>query len=267
MEMQTKEKTYIKASGIARGTRIPILTYHSIDESGSVISTSLDVFRRQMKSLAESGHEAISLSQLVDTFKNSQKFPTKAIVLTFDDGFQNFYTRAYPVLEQYDFKATVFLVTDFCGGYNDWAGNPPELHQSKLLSWSEIRELSEYGIDFGSHTRTHPDLTKLPLELIEAELSESKASIEDALGSKVDTFAYPFGKCDPAVREAAVKSFSAACSTNLGKVQPGDDFFSLRRIDSYYLKSRKLFDMLSSRPFDQYIKLRQAMRIMKSLLY
>lgn len=246
---------------------VPILTYHSIDESGSVISTSPDVFRRQLKSLAESGYKTITLSDLSSALKNGNDLPSKTVVLTFDDGFQNFYTDAFPVLSEHNFTATVFLVTDFCGTYNDWAGNPPELPRSKVLSWEEIREMDRYGIEFGSHTRTHPDLTKLSVEKIESEMSESKQAIEDALGRKVETFAYPFGRHNTKIKQIARKNFTAACSTNLGKVWPDSDFFSLNRLDCYYLKNPRMFDMLSSKPFDRYIQFRQAMRIVKSLFY
>jgi len=244
---------------------IPILTYHSIDESGSVISTSTDVFQTQMKLLADANYNVISLSELARILTAKEGLRAKTLVLTFDDGFQNFYSEAYPVLEQYGFKATVFLVTDFCGKFNDWAGNPPELPRSKVLSWGEIREMDRYGIEFGSHTRTHPDLTRLPVEQGKSEMSESKMAIEDALGRKVETFAYPFGRHNAEIKQIAKENFTAACSTNLGKVRPDSDFFSLNRLDSYYLKNPRLFVMLSSKAFDRYMQFRQAMRIVKSL--
>lgn len=245
---------------------VPILTYHSIDESGSVISTRPDVFRRQLKFLADSGYKNIALSDLSATLKNGNVLPPRTVVLTFDDGFQNFYTDAFPILSEHNFTATVFLVTDFCGKYNEWAGNPPELPRSKLLSWEEICEMNRYGIDFGSHTRTHPDLTKLDVRQIKSEMAESKMVIEDGLGRKVETFAYPFGRFNKEIKQIARENFTSACSTNLGKVRPDSDFISLNRLDSYYLRNPRLLKMLSTRPFDRYIQVRQAMRIVKSLL-
>ncbi|MEO6051263.1 MAG: polysaccharide deacetylase family protein, partial [Pyrinomonadaceae bacterium] len=94
---------------------IPILTYHSIDESGSVISTAPDVFRQQMKFLKEANWNVVSLSELACLFLNKTPLKSQTAVLTFDDGFRNFYTTAFPILEEYNFKATVFLVTDYCG--------------------------------------------------------------------------------------------------------------------------------------------------------
>ena len=246
--------------------KIPILTYHSIDESGSVISTKPEVFRKQMKGLSEAGYEVVALSHLVESRSGKTSLPPKTVVLTFDDGFQNFYAAVFPVLQEYGFKATVFLVTDHCGGYNDWRGNPPDLQRSKLLSWREIKELSDHGIEFGAHTRTHPDLTRIGAERVENEIIESKKVIEDSIGREARTFAYPFGKFNPTIRRVVEKTFAAACSTNLGKVCPQSDFYTLERLDTYYLSNPVIFNSLSSKSFDRYMRVRQAMRDFKALL-
>lgn len=247
--------------------RLPIITYHSIDESGSVISTRPEVFRRQMEFLSDKGYRAVSLGQMVAELTENSSPPLKTVALTFDDGFQNFFSEAFPVLEKHGFRATVFLVTDHCGGHNDWAGNPPELPRSRLLDWPEIRQLNAGGIEFGVHTRTHPDLTKMSEPEIESEIAGAKTAIEDALGEKADTFAYPFGRFNPVVKRIAEKHFKAACSTNLGKVRRGSDLHSLERIDSYYLSSQRVFGKLPTRTFDRYMQIRQAMRSFKSFIY
>lgn len=220
-----------------------------------------------MKSLNRAGYKAVSLAEFTSMLSGGENVSPRTIVISFDDGFQNFYSNAYPVLSELDFKATVFLVTDFCGKYNDWAGNPANLGRSKLLDWSEVRELSECGIEFGSHTRTHPDLTKISSAEVEGEVAGSKAAIEDSIGREVRTFAYPYGKFNSSVRQITEKSFRAACSTNLGKVRLNSDIFSLKRIDSYYLRNLKVFEMLASTSFDRYLEIRQGMRIVKSLIY
>jgi len=250
----------------AKAIKIPILTYHSIDESGSVISTKLEVFRRQMEFLNENGYNVVSLGNFLEFSNEENSLPPETVVLTFDDGFQNFYTSAFPVLEKCGFKATVFLVTDYCGKHNDWAGNPAALPPSKILSWNEIKELNDYGIEFGAHTRTHPDLTRIRDAQIESEIAESKSAIENALGSEVKTFAYPFGKFNRSAKQIAEKMFKAACSPNLGKVNRSSDFFSLERVDAYYLSNPKIFNSLSSKTFDRYLRFRQSLRDFKSLI-
>ena len=247
-------------------SKIPILTYHSIDGSNSVISTAPNIFRLQMRFLRENNYNVLSLSKLVELFTQNKTIVPKTVTITFDDGFRNFYTQAFPVLEEYGFDATVFLVADFCGKHNDWAGNPSALPRSELLSWREIKELNENGIEFGSHTRTHPDLTRISNTEARRELTESKSIIEEKLGTKVSTFAYPFGKYNPQIKRIAEYNYDAACSVNLGKTQPDSDFFSLARIDTYYLLNSKIFDALSTVNFDYYLKFRQTMRDFKSLV-
>jgi len=192
--------------------------------------------------------------------------PEKPVVLTFDDGFKNFHTHAFPILSEHGFSATVFLVTDLCGRYNDWNGNPHELPRSELLSWSDIKALNDAGIEFGSHTRTHPDLTKLTVAEATAEIAESRAAIEDALGREAQTFAYPFGRYNSVVRRIAQANFDASCSVKLGKVTSRSDLFSLERIDAYYLRNQRFFEMLPSAAFDRYLTARQFLRSVKSFV-
>lgn len=252
---------------VRRDVRIPILTYHSIDESGSVISTKTETFRWQMKLLSESGYRVVTLADLISLLGGGEELPDKLAALTFDDGFQNFYTTAFPVLDQYGFKATVFLVTDFCGGHNDWGGNPPELPRSALLSWHQIKELSSNGIEFGSHTRTHPDLTEISAEKVREEIAGAAAAIADATGRKPETFAYPFGRYNAAAKQVVEENFIAACSTNLGKIGFGSDLYSLERIDTYYLSDPKVFGSLATRSFDHYMRFRQVMRDLKAFVH
>lgn len=251
----------------AQKINVPVLTYHSIDESGSVISTAPETFRRQMEHLFSNGYKTVSLRELTGDLSVKKTPPPKTVVLTFDDGFRNFLTEAFPVLEKYDFTATVFLVTDFCGKHNDWEGNPADLPRSNLLDWNEIKRLSEYGIEFGSHTKTHPDLTELSSEKAKAEIVESKSVIEDRLGEKVETFAYPYGKFDSETKRIAAQNYGAACSTNLGKIGFDSDPFALERLDTYYLSNPKVFKRLAARSFDRYMTFRQTMRAVKSAFY
>lgn len=217
-----------------------------------------------MRHLKNEGYQVVPLSEMARRQRTEQALPERTVVLTFDDGFRNFYTEAFPILQAYGFRATVFLVTDLCGRYNDWPGNPPGLRRSQLLSWTEIRELDSAGIEFGSHTRTHPDLTRLSPEQIACEMVDSKAELTDRLGHDVATFAYPYGRLNSEARRIALENYQAACSTNLGKVVAGDDPASLNRIDTYYLSNRRLFEMLPTSAFDSYLRIRQAMRRVKT---
>lgn len=246
---------------------VPILTYHSIDESGSTISKSPQIFRRQMRHLGQAGYRAITLGEFAEIRNRGEAVSDKLVVLTFDDGFRNFYTYAYPILAEHNFKATVFLVTDMCGQHNDWPGNPRDLPRSELLDWDEIRELSEAGIEFGSHTRTHADLTRLNPNEARNEMIDSAKQISDRLGREVSTFAYPYGRMNREARRVAFDNFAASCSTNLGKVGSRFDKAALNRIDTYYLSNERLFELMPTAAFDNYLRLRNAMRRVRSILY
>ncbi|HEX6280085.1 MAG TPA: polysaccharide deacetylase family protein [Pyrinomonadaceae bacterium] len=246
--------------------RIPVITYHSIDNSGSVVSTAPEIFRQQMKKLSEAGYRTTTMAELTECVTSDRWPSEKTVVLTFDDGFENFLTIAAPLLREFSFNATVYLVTDHCGGFNDWGGNPSELPRSRLLSWSQVKELADEGIEFGSHTATHPDLTALDADAAEAEISRSKIAIEDAIGREVTSFAYPYGRNNGAVQRSVGKLYTSACSTNLGKVTRRSDRYRLERIDAYYLSNPASLAKLETQRMDAYLTVRQALRTVKSVV-
>jgi peptidoglycan/xylan/chitin deacetylase (PgdA/CDA1 family) len=238
---------------------VAILAYHSLDDSGSVISTSPRVFAEQMRILFKLGADIVSLKEIARR-KDSSGPGKPTIAITFDDGFRNVYEQGFPVLRQYGFPATVFLVTDYCGGMNSWPSQPAGIMRQPLLSWTQIKEMNQAGITFGSHTRTHPYLTELSPHNAEQELVGSKKVIEDALGLPVDTFAYPYGSCNDMVKELARTHFALACSTALGFVHRQSDRFALERLDMYYCRRANLVRHLFSPLASPYIRLRRFMR-------
>lgn len=217
-----------------------------------------------MRFLRENDYTVVSLAKLVENLNSKEMFSPKTVGLTFDDGFQNFYTEAFPILAEHDFTATVFLVTGFCGRANDWAGNPPNLPRSQLLSWREIKELNTHGIEFGAHTKTHPDLTRISIAEARREIIESKIEIANALGCQTKTFAYPYGKYNAAVRCLAARNFQVACSVKLEKISAASDYHALARVDAYYLQNPKVFAALSTKTFDCYLQFRRSLRWFKS---
>jgi peptidoglycan/xylan/chitin deacetylase (PgdA/CDA1 family) len=135
-----------------------------------------------------------------------------------------------------------------------------------MLSWSEIREMQRAGIAFGAHTLTHPDLTRLPVDGIEAEIVGSKSAIEDALSSAVETFAYPYGCYDNRCREVASRHFVCACSDRLGLYGSTSDRYAMERVDAYYLRSERLFHAMLSRWFPVYVRLRSLPRRVRRMV-
>jgi peptidoglycan/xylan/chitin deacetylase (PgdA/CDA1 family) len=199
-----------------RGVRIPILMYHSIcdePENGYPyfwINTSPKLFAEQMKFLHDNNYKAIDLPEAVKLIESvslssvirnnrsvihssslhptpSNLHPDKYVVLTFDDGYRDFYTTASSILNRYGFPATVFLPTSFINN-----GKKPGLKRKEHLSWAEVRELQKIGTRFGSHTVNHQQLINLDEPTIRLELKVSKERIEDETGGEVEDFSYPY---------------------------------------------------------------------------
>jgi peptidoglycan/xylan/chitin deacetylase (PgdA/CDA1 family) len=249
-------------TGDTREASVPILIFHSLDERGSVISFSPRAFRHSMATLHDSGYRTLSLLQVVHHLHNHEPFPPRSFVLTFDDGYRTVYDVAFPALQQYGMSATVFLTV---GEGKHMASDdrlPPQQGRD-MLNWRQIREMHRRGMDIGAHTCTHPDLTRLPVERIEAETCSSKAIIEDALGAPVCSFAYPYGRYDARSREIAARHFACACSDILSLVTQRSDPYALERVDAYYLRPGRLFDLILTDWFPWYVRARRITRGIK----
>lgn len=172
---------------------IPVLLYHSVDTSDSVISISPDFFYEQMEYLKKSGYRTISLHEYVDSLYGDHTSMDNAVVITFDDGLKSNYQIAFPILKEFGFTATIFLATNYIGKNCYW-----EKHQSipsfAMLTWKEIQEMSEYGINFGSHGLSHSHLTTLPEDRLKHELLNSRLLIEKKQKRSVRFFSHPYGE-------------------------------------------------------------------------
>jgi peptidoglycan/xylan/chitin deacetylase (PgdA/CDA1 family) len=253
--------TYRRLGNASRS--IPILAYHSIDDSASVLSTSIQTFRRHLETLREMGLTTVQVSDIAAWVRGRRALPQRAIALTFDDGFASVYKQAFPLLCRYGFTATVYLVTDYCGRLNVWPGQPREIPRLPLLEWGQIQEMNRHGIQFGAHTKTHPDLRRLSTFDLEREVQDSKRVIEDRLGQAVDSFAYPYGHCDDRILAVVRERFAAACSTELAFVQGGSNPWCLERVDTYYLRPRLFPRHLYSPLAGAYLRVRRTLRAMR----
>lgn len=228
-----------------------IFTYHSLDESGSVISTPPDVFRGQMEALAHSGIKVVPLAEITDQ--------TGAVAITFDDAFASFADCAVPVLQRLSLPATVFVVSEYSGGRNNWPTQPPGVPDLPLMSWNALRDLPA-GISLGGHTRTHPDLRRLDEARLLSEVRDSRIGIEQQTGRAVETFAYPYGAVDARVASLVRQEYRIACGTRLRYASPGADRALLPRLDTYYLKSAKWFESPFGALLRGYIGTRRILR-------
>ena len=171
-----------------------ILTYHSLDASGSVISLRPEIFRQHIRSLVEQKIAVVSLEDILGPRQGEETQP--AVALTFDDGFANFFHEACPLLHENHLPVTVFLISGYCGKTNDWSSQPPGLGGRALLGWSEIEELSRHGIEFGAHSVSHPDLTKLALAAATEEVLRSKKRLFRVLSGRRSQIEFPTVEVD-----------------------------------------------------------------------
>jgi peptidoglycan/xylan/chitin deacetylase (PgdA/CDA1 family) len=218
-------------------SRVPILMYHSISENlfGMShpyfhINTVPAVFVEQMRWLQHSGYRTLSLNEALEGMEAGKDL-RKTVVLTFDDGYRDFYTEALPVLKQCGFSATIFLATDRI------RETPARIEGADYLTWREVRELHSEGIQFGAHTVTHPDLRSLGPDELEQELGRSKETIEDSLGVRVESFSYPHGfpeedkQYAEYVRDLLCNlGYDNAVTTILGRAHKETERFSLPRL-------------------------------------
>lgn len=210
-----------------------IICYHCVkDEMNSYLRpTTVSDFDRQMQYLS-ARYCPMSLERMAHCLCNHTPLPSKAVAVTFDDGYQDNYINAYPVLRRYSIPATVFLATNFIGTGEipAWEEGHYAGTKALMLSWEQVREMSDGGVAFGSHTVSHPFLTKIPRKQCEWEVCRSKEMIEQQIGKPVTTFAYPSGDFDSQTREVVREAgYCAAVSIRAGGNRPGDDVYALRR--------------------------------------
>ncbi|HET6566591.1 MAG TPA: polysaccharide deacetylase family protein [Rhodothermales bacterium] len=237
--------------------------YHSLDESGSVVSVSPELFARQMEHLVARGYETVTFAGAVELLRAGSPAPERCVVITFDDAYENVYTRAFPVLQRHGFTATIFAISAYCGCHNDWPGHESPVGRLALMSWAGLREVHRHGIEVGAHTRTHPDLSHLSAAAAEAEILTGAEEIQERLGAGVSTFAYPYGGFNEVARSIVGERFRGACTTRLGLATDQEDPYLLPRIDAYYFRQRSLFTSLPGPALRAYLGGRQLLRDFK----
>ncbi len=208
-----------------RKTKVPILVYHHIrltyDGSSGLrrMTVTAEMFGQQMKYLQDSGYHVITFSDLADYFEQGRELPTLPVIISFDDGWVTQYENALPFLSQYHFPATFFVVTDYIG------------HRG-FISWPQLQTLLADGMKIGSHSRSHPRLTKIAdPALLWDQIYNSKTMLESQLEAPVAEFAYPYGSYNTAASEmvkAAGYRVGRACCT--GVAHTSTDVFALRAI-------------------------------------
>lgn len=199
--------------------KVPVLYYHSIMyEEGNEVRMPPDQFEAQMAYMQDNGYESISLDQLYEAFFKKGVLPAKPFVITFDDGYEDNYTTAFPILKKRGFTAAVFMVTSYIDGEG-------------FLSWSQLKELSANGWDIEGHTVRHPYLSQLDEANLFNELNQSKEVLEKGLKTNVSSFAYPYGDFNSDIVQAVKDAgYLLAFTTDRGWADLMLDEWHLQRV-------------------------------------
>lgn len=208
---------------VSSSSVVPVLMYHSIDPNGDKMApyVSPEAFKKQMEFLAEHHYDTVTPEKVVAIMKKAEKMPRRAVAITADDGFENFYTYAFPLLKKYNLKATVFMIIDKIG-------------EPGMLNRRQLREMSDSGlVTIGSHTKSHPWLPTISVDedRLHEELAGSKKTLEESLGKSVNFICYPNGGFNDLIKETAKEAgYEGGFTTNPVRRSDIDDVYAIRRI-------------------------------------
>lgn len=222
---------------------VPILCYHSIAEDSSTngpITLSKSQFREHLQFIKNANYTTLSISQLNDYILNNEPIPEKSVVITFDDGYMDNYTNAFPILKEFDMNATFFIISDF--------SISNKVDGSRFMSASEIKEMSDYGMDIQSHTVSHLELATLSYDEQLEELIDSKSTLEKLTAKPVTSIAYPLGSFNEDSKRACLNAgYSTSFTIDRGYADRDDSPFELNRICIDYTYSPiNIEDVLSN---------------------
>lgn len=246
-------RTSTKALQNIAAVDIPILLYHCVDaapQNDYWIAT--DEFDAQMQTLRQNDYESVSMKDVYNYETYGTKLPKKPVVISFDDGCKNLYTEAYPILKKHHYIAEIYLIADAVGDIESErinsgkGGDPTKLGEmgetsiTEYLIWPEIKEMADNGIEFGSHSKSHPLMSELNQVNLSHELLYSKLAIAANIGKNITSFAYPFG--DGAGKKEihnllAKYGFTTAVAANGGILQTDSvDLLNIPRVSIYGVK-------------------------------
>jgi peptidoglycan/xylan/chitin deacetylase (PgdA/CDA1 family) len=184
------------------------------------LSVSPGDFGEQLAYLQQEGYESITLNDLALHLTRGKPLPPKPIILTFDDGYVNAYTEAFPLLQEYGFTGTFFVISE-----------PVDAGDPNFLSWAEIEEMYAAGMRFEPHSFNHPDMRNRNFDFVVFQILAPKEAIEARTGEPCRFFAYPVGRYDQFVIDVLRSAdFWGAVLTGQGATHSADDLFTLRRV-------------------------------------
>ena len=223
-EKQEEETLPVSAVTVEQDNRtVLVLNYHKIANEHKSLSVTLDDFEQHMKWLQEYGFTCITPGQLYDFVANGADLPEKPVLITFDDGYKDNYTNAFPIMKKYGMKGTIFVVTGFLGVYDNY------------LTWDQANELLEAGFNIESHTYSHKSMTEASDEDITKELVKSRQTIKEKLGIDSDFMAYPTGTYNLHIAELVKESgYKGAFTIKYDNVSRDSNVYALERVPVFH---------------------------------
>lgn len=211
-----------------------ILTYHRVndDHPADRLSVPRVRFEEQMAELAASKRPVVRLEDALVALRGQSRLPERAVALTFDDGYQDNFRVALPVLTRHGFPATFFIATGLIGGTRPMERYRSCCDSDRMLDWAEVAQLGSFGHGIGGHTREHRELATLSAAERAGEIAGCRQDIAEKTGTAPSLFCYPRGSEGPDVRrDVAAAGFEGACTVAPGANAPGVDLFGLRRTE------------------------------------
>lgn len=198
---------------------VPVMMYHHVGytDKPRMNYVTPEHFAKHLAYLYEHGYHVISFSELAESIREKKTFPRNSVVIAFDDGYEDNFVNAFPVLKKYHFPAIVFIVTDVVG-------------KPGFLTWEQMKEMEKDNISFGSHTRLHTYLPSLDKAEQRNQIQVSKEILEQQLGHPIDYFAYPSGGFNESILSILKEAgYKGACTTNRG-YRGFNDPYMMKRI-------------------------------------
>lgn len=220
-EKETNKNRFEGIKTTTENINIPILCYHDVtpnNPDNNDLLVNPEKFKEQLQYLKDNNYTPISLDEFYDYLRKNQPIPEKSVVITFDDGYKGNYEYAYPLLKEFKFPATVFVISNYVGA--------PD-----FMTVEQLKEMSDNGIEIESHTFKHDDLSKLDETQQLETLKNSKNDLEKIIGKPIDFIAYPFGRHNSSTRIAAEKAgYKLGFNLNGNFADRKDNNFNIDRI-------------------------------------
>lgn len=210
------------------GTKVLVLNYHKVDNMNISLSVLPEDFDRQMKYLSENGYHTITPDELYDSLASNAELPENPVLITFDDGYEDNYVYAYPILQKYGFKGTIFVITSFL-----------DKNMKNYVTWEQAEEMEASGtISIQSHTVTHSSMTELSDEQLRHELADSKQAIESHLNKPIHFIAYPTGTYNLHIAQLVKEAgYDGAFTIKYGNVDKASNLYAIERIPVFHTEN------------------------------